>query len=86
MTPKEHELQVLMFARLFEAVGVLSDVLTSRGVLTGDDAKAFRHAVHHDPTKLLEHVSQAMLDYEKCAAQLGVETGLGKQLPIQPSS
>lgn len=76
MTTKEHELMILMFARLHEAVGAISETLKSRGIWTGDDQKAFSHAVHADDEKMLQYVSQATHDYLRHASRLGVETGL----------
>ena len=76
MTKEEHELMVLMFARVYESVKVISDVLKSNGVLTGDDPKAFSHAVHADDRKLIQCLAQAQRDYLNLAKQTGVVTGL----------
>jgi hypothetical protein len=76
MTPKEHELMVMMFARLNEAIGIIGDSLVSRGIWSGDDSRAFAHAAQADDRKLDFYFSQALKDYRSLAAQLGVVTGL----------
>jgi hypothetical protein len=76
MTKQEHELMVLMFARVFEAIGRIEETFKSRGIWTDDDAKAFAHAVHTDARNLVEYTSRAMLTYLHLAKQSGVETGL----------
>ena len=86
MTPLEHELIMLMFARMNEAIATITDVLKSRGLLTEDDAKAFSHAVHYDETKTLPVVLQTWRDYLACAAQVGVATGLENGPPSKPNS
>ncbi len=85
MTPKEHELMMLMFARMQESVGILIDVLKSRGIMTGDDEKAFSDAIHHDPKRLLQFVLQAHNDYQKCAEQVDLVTGLENGPPSAPN-
>jgi hypothetical protein len=75
MTAKEHELMLLMFARLYESIGILEETLKSRGLWTGDDPKAFSHAVHADDKKLLLYTSRARQDYVNIANQLGVVSG-----------
>jgi hypothetical protein len=77
MTSEEHKLMILMFARLHEALGMISETLKSRGIWTDDDEAAFSHAVHTDDEKMLHYVSQATNDYLRHASRLGVETGLG---------
>jgi hypothetical protein len=72
MTKQEHELMVLMFARLNESIGVIVETLRSNGIWTGDDSKAFSHAVHADEQKVLFYVSQARRDYFEFAKLSGV--------------
>lgn len=84
MTPQEHELMLTMFARMQEAVGILTEVLKRDGLLTGDDEKAFSHAVHHDPNRTVQFALQAWHDYQSCAAQVGVVTGLENGPPSTP--
>ena len=85
MTPQEHELMLLMFARMRELIGILTDVLENRGLLTSDDRKAFSHAVPYDPVKTLNFVLQAWKDYQAAAAQAGLLTGLETGLPPKPT-
>ncbi len=75
MTAKEHELMVTMFARLYESLGIIEETLKSRGLWTGDDPKAFSHAVHADDRKLLHYAERARTDYLTFANQLGVIAG-----------
>lgn len=76
---------LLMFARQQEAIGILIDVLKSRNILTSDDDKAFAHAEHLDPKRLVHFAVQAWSDYQKLAAQLGIATGLEKGPPPKPT-
>jgi len=76
MTPQEHELMVTMFARLYEAIGMLTEALKSRGVLPDDDARAFAHLIHQDPQKAVRYLLQAQSDYTRLARSSGVATGL----------
>jgi hypothetical protein len=76
MTPKEHELIVLMFARVNESIGIIGETLKSRGLWSGDDSRAFAHAVHADDQKIDSCVSKALTEYCSLAAHLGVVTGL----------
>jgi hypothetical protein len=75
MTRKEHELMLLMFARLYESIGIIEETLKSRGIWAGDDPKAFSHAVHADDRKLLHYAKRARTDYLAFANQLGVIAG-----------
>ena len=61
-----------MFGRLNESFGVIIEALKSRGILTGDDQKAFSHATHADDLKIFQYVAQARSDYLKCAVLSGV--------------
>ena len=42
MTKEEHQLMILMFARLHEALEAISETLSSRGIWAGDDKCGFR--------------------------------------------
>jgi hypothetical protein len=44
MTPKEHALMVAVMTKQMQLIKVLLDILSSRGLLQGDDARAFEHA------------------------------------------
>lgn len=72
MTKQEHEMMILMFARLNESVGIIVEALRSRDILNADDVKAFSHATHADAKKVLSYVVQARVDYLKAATQSGV--------------
>jgi hypothetical protein len=76
MTPQEHEMMLLMFTRMNEAIGIVVEALKSRDLWTAEDVKAFSHATHYDNQKLLSYLLQARVDYLKCAKQAGVVTGL----------
>jgi hypothetical protein len=76
MTQQEHELMVTMFARVYEAIGMLTEALKSRGVLPDDDERAFAHLVHSDPQKVVRYLLQAQSDYSRLAKSSGVATGL----------
>jgi hypothetical protein len=76
MTPQEHKLLITMFSRMHEAFEIISDTLKSREIWTDDDEKAFFHAVHADREKIARFARDAGADYLRCAASLGVVTGL----------
>jgi hypothetical protein len=78
MTQNEHELMVMMFARMHEAIGALKETMKSRALWTADDEKAFSHAVHFDDVKLIQYSAQALKDYLHAAKLAKVETGLEK--------
>ena len=78
MTQQEHELMVTMFARLYEAIGILTEALKSRGVLPEDDERAFAQLVHQDPQKAVRYLLQAQADYARVAKNSGVATGLAE--------
>lgn len=85
MTHEEHEMMLMLFARLYEAIEVLKETLRSRGLWTEDDEKAFSHAVHQDARKLLSSLTQAYVDYVRVAKIAGVATGLA-DVPDSPAS
>ena len=76
VTPKEHELIVMMFARMNERIGIIVETLKSRELWTGDDSKAFSDAIHSDDQKMDFYISNALRDYHGFAAQLGLVTGI----------
>ncbi len=75
MTVKEHEFMILMFARVYESIGILTETLKSRGIWTGDDERAFSHAVHADMGNLLRFAAQAKRDYLALAKESGLVVG-----------
>lgn len=83
MTTEEHQLQILMFARLFEAVEILKQTFKSRGHWTDDDEQAFSAAVHADVRATARTVNQAFQDYTRIARFLSVATGL-EEPPAPP--
>lgn len=84
MTPQEHKMMMLMFARMYQHYGILMDVLKSRELLTGDDAQAFSHAAHFDDQKTMQFVLRAWRDYQAAAIQSDVVTGLESGPPPEP--
>ena len=72
MTKEEHMLMIPMFSRINESIGIITDVLKSREILSADDPKAFSHAAHADEQKLLSCAAQARKDYLACARLSGV--------------
>ena len=77
MTTQEHETMILMFARMYQAIGALANVLKSREIMTADDLKAFLYDAWADDKQTLTFVNQAQSDYRKAAQLSGVE-GLSK--------
>jgi hypothetical protein len=73
MTRQEHELLILIIARTNQKLGVLTEVLKSRGIVTDDDLKAFRYAAWDDNLQIVNAITQARSDYLKIAKQAGVE-------------
>ena len=86
MNPQEHELMVLMFARLIQAMSTLSDALKREGIWTGADEQAFRAVAQLDDRRILECAALALTEYLKCAKTVGVLTGLGEPPAGPPSS
>jgi len=84
MTKQEHEMMLLMFTRTRQMFEIFTEVLASRGILTGDDARAFSHAIHYDASKTLKAVLQTWQDYQASAVQSGVVTGLENEPPSSP--
>ena len=75
MTIKEHEFMILMFARVYELIGILTETLKSRGIWTGDDERAFSHAVHSDMGSLVRFAKHAQRDYLALAKESGLVVG-----------
>jgi hypothetical protein len=83
MTKQEHRMMILMFARMFEALTIVTETLKRSEIWTGDDERAFSHATHSDLDKLRGNVLQAHQEYLDCAARSGVVTGLETEPPPQ---
>src|SRR5208337_230667 len=73
MTTEEHNLLILMLARINQAIGAFAEVLKSRDIVTQDDLKAFHFAAWDDDRQILKAVIQARSDYLRIAKQAGVE-------------
>lgn len=83
MTPEEHELMLLVLARVYQGIGAIGEVMKSRGVWTSDDEKAFFHLAHYDEALQKRWLLQAQKDY----CRLAIETGAlkpGDALPFCP--
>jgi hypothetical protein len=72
MNKKEHEMMLLMFARVYQRIGALSETLKSRGLWTEDDEAAFGHLVFADDARILDFAFRARSDYMKCASEAGL--------------
>ena len=81
MTTEEHQLMILMFERLYEAVGSISEALIKHGLWSRDEQAAFFQMIHADNGKAVEYLDRAMSDYLKAAAGLGVATGIKIEPP-----
>lgn len=73
MTDKEHEFMVLMFARMKQEMGMIIELLKSRGVMTEDDHRAFGHLVWDDPQKMVSYLTASLRDYNRCARSVGIQ-------------
>jgi hypothetical protein len=73
MTPQEHQLMILVLARVNQTYLAITEMLKSREIITADDLKAFNHASFYDDRQVLAAVVQARTDYLKIAKQAGVE-------------
>jgi hypothetical protein len=76
MTAQEHALVLALFAKQNQFIKVLFDILKSRGVLTGDDARAFEFSQSVDAASNLALLEEAKAKYLELAKQLGIQTGL----------
>jgi hypothetical protein len=72
MTSQEHQMMILLLARMNQAIGALSEALKSREIITAD-LKAFLFAAWDDNRQILAAVAQARSDYLEIAKQAGVE-------------
>jgi hypothetical protein len=85
MTPDEHKLIITMFAKQYQQLKVVIEILKSRGLLEGDDAMAFATVVHSDADSNALVFQQAAALYLEAATHLGIDTGLGKSRNPRPS-
>jgi hypothetical protein len=72
MTLEEHQLLILMLARIYQATDALSEILKSREIISQDDLKAFQYTAWADNAQILKAVAQARADYLRIAEQAGV--------------
>ena len=76
MKKKEHELMMLMFARMNQRVGMLIEILKSNDLWNADDEKAFSYLVYADDQRILSYAIQARSDYLACMRESGLATPL----------
>lgn len=73
MTVEEHNLLVLVMARVNQHLLCIEDALKSTGVVTADDLKAFHFAAWSDDQQIIAATVQARADYLRLAKLAGVE-------------
>jgi hypothetical protein len=73
MTNQEHDMMVMMFARMYQTIGALANALKSREIMTAEDLQAFQFDAWADDKQTLRYVTQARSDYLKAARLAGVE-------------
>jgi hypothetical protein len=73
MTANEHTLMISMFIKQARQIKVLSDVLTTNGILQGDDLKAFGDIVDSDPVASKELSIQTLDDYAATCKTLDID-------------
>lgn len=81
MTTEEHQLQILMFARVFEAMTAISEAMKRAEIWDDDDEKAFRHVAFHDLKLYSQSIVLATDNYMTIAKNLKVSTGLEEKGP-----
>jgi hypothetical protein len=85
MTPDEHKLIITMFAKQYQQIMVIIEILKSRGLLEGDDPMAFATVVHSDTDSNALVFQQAAALYLEAATHLAIDTGLGKTRNPRPT-
>jgi len=77
MTPQEHSLMLMLYAKQNLKFNVPFEALKASGVLQPDDLEAYhRYAFEETPEQLAEWIHKAWRVYQSTAATLGVATGL----------
>lgn len=76
MTPSEHFLMLAMFSRQAQAIKALLEILESRDIISGDDARAFQATVMMNPAMTGAIVDETALTYKKVAKTLNLHTGI----------
>jgi hypothetical protein len=82
MTPKEHLLLLTLIAKQAQHINLLLNVLKSRGIVTGDDARAFEFAASVDARANAALLQREKDSYLQVARGLGLETGLETLPPL----
>lgn len=76
MTPREHAFFFALFAKQTQQIKILLDILKSREILTGDDARAFEFSQTANVASNVALFRQSKAAYLQLAKSLGIETGL----------
>ena len=76
MTPEEHMLMLLVLVKQRQALRILLDMLTNRGILGHDDEHAFGFAQMEDAASNAALFAEAKQNYLILAHSLGMHTGL----------
>lgn len=76
MTPDEHKLMILVFARQLQMGKTFIEILKSRGVLEQGDSEAFASIVYRDASSNTDLALDAAKQYLHFAKMLGVDTGI----------
>jgi hypothetical protein len=84
MSPEEHLLIVAFFMKQNQSIKILLDILRSRGIITGDDAKAFEFSQMQDVGSNAALFDQVKQSYQTIARPLGIRTGLENlEIPLE---
>jgi len=76
MTNAEHSLMIAMFVKHQMFIKTLIEILESRGLVSGDDLRAFEFRVNADApgrSELFDYMTKLYVDVAK---RMGVETGI----------
>jgi hypothetical protein len=84
MTPQEHMMMLLLLMKQDQSIKILINILTSRGVLTGDDARAFEFSQMQDAASNAAVFDGTKQKYLTVAKSLSLHTGL-ENLPEFPT-
>lgn len=85
MTKEEHGVIIAMFAKQYQSMKVLSDIMRSRGIIEQGDFSAFHFAVQKDDPLNVAIYQQTKEQYLKYAKGIGVDTGLEAPEPTPES-
>lgn len=76
MTKAEHALMISMFVKHQMFIKMVIEVLKSRGLVSGDDLRAFEFRVNVDDAGKTELFEAMTTLYVQVATRLGIETGI----------